>query len=68
MSDDGLAAAFAQLVGLPAWLPRVVLRTAAAAIAAVVIISPDTAQQGLEIFADRQAQRMMEIMKPLLTS
>jgi hypothetical protein len=66
VNDDGIAAGLARLMGLPSWLPRVVLRTAFVAIALAVVFAPHTAQEALRIYVNAQTERLMNIMEPLL--
>lgn len=56
----------AELLGLPRWMPRVILRTAFALIVLTFIVAPETIQDAFAIYAQHLAERVTDYLAPLL--
>lgn len=66
MDSQTSASVVADLIGLPDWLPRAMLRAAGLVLLASMVISPSTFQRGLNEYAKRETNAFMNRIEPLL--
>jgi hypothetical protein len=60
------ASVVADLIGLPDWLPKAMLRAAGLVLLATMVVSPSTFQRGLTVYAKRESNAFMNRIEPLL--
>lgn len=68
MDNQTSASVVADLIGLPDWLPKAMLRAAGLVLLAIMVVSPSTFQRGLTVFAERESNAFMDRIEPLLNT
>lgn len=64
--EQTIAQVVAQLLGIPDWAPRVVWRTAGAALIAAAVFTPNAFREGMAIWVNHEAAQIMRRMEPIL--
>lgn len=66
MDSQTSASVVADLIGLPDWLPKAMLRAAGLVLLATMVVSPSTFQRGLNEYTKRESNAFMDRIEPLL--
>ena len=64
--EHNIAQVVAHLLGIPDWAPKLVWRTAGAALIAAFVLTPSAFREGVRIWVDHETAQIMSRMQPIL--